>query len=221
MKSLERRSRQAENILHAAKLLFARQGYHGTTTREIARLADIAENTLFRYFEHKEDLFWAVLHSSLSGVELRLAAFMSAAEGASPEIVLPKLFTQLIDTIILKPELPRLVAIAFVELPGKAPSAVHQYLSPIISTVNSYMAKFIERGTFRNLNSSLVTSAMISMVLGYPAISGLIPGAEPAYSDSKEAVRAYSKFWLEILAPPILNPFRTGARSGESPEERK
>ena len=52
-------SGQNDKIVNAAAQLFARQGYHGTSTREIARLADISENTLFRYFEHKEDLFWA------------------------------------------------------------------------------------------------------------------------------------------------------------------
>ena len=46
-------SSQKDKILNSAAQLFARQGYHGTSTREIARLADVSENTIFRQFDRK------------------------------------------------------------------------------------------------------------------------------------------------------------------------
>jgi len=53
----------SEKIAQAAAKLFANQGYHGTSTREIARLSEVSENTLFRHFENKEELFWSALRS--------------------------------------------------------------------------------------------------------------------------------------------------------------
>lgn len=44
-------------ILLAAIRVFARGGLHGTTTREIAAEANVAEALLYRHFEGKEDLF--------------------------------------------------------------------------------------------------------------------------------------------------------------------
>ncbi|MCY7285149.1 MAG: TetR/AcrR family transcriptional regulator, partial [Cyanobacteria bacterium CAN_BIN43] len=41
-------------ILKAAQRLFARRGFEGTTTRELAKAAGVAEGTLFRYFENKK-----------------------------------------------------------------------------------------------------------------------------------------------------------------------
>ncbi|HEY9699003.1 MAG TPA: TetR/AcrR family transcriptional regulator [Trichocoleus sp.] len=41
-------------ILKAAKKLFARRGYDGTTTRDLAHEAGVAEGTLFRHFENKK-----------------------------------------------------------------------------------------------------------------------------------------------------------------------
>ena len=41
-------------ILQAAQRLFARQGYGGTTTRDLAQAAGVAEGTLFRHFESKK-----------------------------------------------------------------------------------------------------------------------------------------------------------------------
>lgn len=211
MTNQEIKSRQAEIILRAARQLFARQGYHGTSTRELARLAGTSENTLFRHFERKEDLFWAALRSSLGGLELRLDLLAAIAEDASPEVVLPKLFTQVVDATILRPELLRLIAIAFIELPWKASAVLYEHLSPIVSTVNEYVAKSIEMGKFCNLNSSIVTTAMIATVIGYPMFAPLM--AAIPYSEDREAIRAYSKFWLEILAPTGFGPYMKTVQS--------
>ncbi|NJR65823.1 MAG: TetR/AcrR family transcriptional regulator [Leptolyngbyaceae cyanobacterium CRU_2_3] len=41
-------------ILKSAQKLFARRGYDGTTTRDLAQEAGVAEGTLFRHFENKK-----------------------------------------------------------------------------------------------------------------------------------------------------------------------
>src|SRR6188768_1564236 len=48
-------------LLDAARQLFARQDYRGTTTREIAELAGVREYLLFRYFGSKAALFHEAL----------------------------------------------------------------------------------------------------------------------------------------------------------------
>lgn len=59
-----RRTREdvTERICDAARQLFAERGYHGATTREIARLADVSETLLFRYYGNKAGLFEFVVH---------------------------------------------------------------------------------------------------------------------------------------------------------------
>lgn len=46
-----------ERIHRAARELFAERGYQGATTKEIARLADVSETLLFRYYGSKAALF--------------------------------------------------------------------------------------------------------------------------------------------------------------------
>ena len=41
-------------ILQSAVKLFARRGYDGTTTRDLAEAANVAEGTLFRHFTNKK-----------------------------------------------------------------------------------------------------------------------------------------------------------------------
>jgi AcrR family transcriptional regulator len=45
-----------EAILRAAKQLFAKQGYDGTSTAEIAKRAGVAHGTVFHHFKTKENL---------------------------------------------------------------------------------------------------------------------------------------------------------------------
>lgn len=201
------KTQQTANIVHAAAQLFARQGYHGTSTREIARVAEISENTLFRHFECKEDLFWAAFRSRLSGLEPRRDLLDGISKSAGPEVVVPLILAQLVDTAILKPELLRLIAVAFIELHWKAASVCQEHLSPVFSAINHYFDRSIESGRMRKLDSSLVTAAIASTVLVHPEFSKLINGAHPPYADTDEAIRAYSRFWLDILSPHTSNGF--------------
>lgn len=62
------RSQDTQNrILKAALELFAKSGYTGTTTREIAKISEVTEVTLFRYFPSKEKLLEQVVCSYLPG----------------------------------------------------------------------------------------------------------------------------------------------------------
>ncbi|MDO3411120.1 helix-turn-helix domain-containing protein [Saccharibacillus sp. CPCC 101409] len=55
-------------ILDAALEVFARCGYQGAKTLEIARTAGVSEKTLFQHFKNKEQLFVAAVHPSLLDV---------------------------------------------------------------------------------------------------------------------------------------------------------
>jgi AcrR family transcriptional regulator len=49
-----------EDILNAATDLFARQGFNGTATSQIARRAGVAHGTVFHHFKSKENLLIAI-----------------------------------------------------------------------------------------------------------------------------------------------------------------
>ena len=51
----------SRKILEAAIRVFARDGVAGATTREIARVAQVNEVTLFRYFKNKNELLRQVI----------------------------------------------------------------------------------------------------------------------------------------------------------------
>ena len=209
-------SEQLQKTLEAAAQLFAHQGYHGTSTRDIARIAEISENTLFRQFEHKEDLFWAALRSRLSGLKLRRDLVDGIEESAEPRVVLPQILAQLVDTAILKPDLLRLIAIAFIELHWKGEGVCREYLSPVFAGVSRYLAGNVAQGKIRNLDPTMVTAALAVTVMVHPELSRLINGALPSHADRRDAIRAYSEFWLEVLLLPSRDRGWTPARVAEA-----
>src|SRR6516225_7513024 len=54
-------------IVLAAVPLFARKGFAGTTTRELAEAADISEALLFRHFPSKRHLYGEILRLGCEG----------------------------------------------------------------------------------------------------------------------------------------------------------
>jgi len=203
MRPATKHSAKADKVVQTAGMLFARQGYNATSTREIARLANVSENSIFRIFTNKEDLFWSVLRSNCTGLKFSRGLQEAIAKCDSPEAVLPKILELLTDTATYRPELLRLVAVAFLELDAKGEAFCREQFTPVISAINQYLALNIKSGRIRDLDSTMLTAALIMAALTHPGIYNLIDGNKPLYSNSLEAHRAHTRFWLDLVAPTM------------------
>lgn len=61
-----------ENMLEAARRVFAREGYHSASIERIAFEAGVGKPTLYRYFTNKEALFEAVFARALDELDEEL-----------------------------------------------------------------------------------------------------------------------------------------------------
>ena len=77
-KLVDRRRRQ---IADAAVQLFVKNGFHKTTTRQIARTAGISIGSLYEYFASKEDILYMVCDFIHAEVERGVAQSMTRASG--------------------------------------------------------------------------------------------------------------------------------------------
>lgn len=69
--------KRREQLIEAAVQLMIVKGYHGTTTREIARAAGFSIGTLYEYIETKEDVLYLVCEHIHADVEEQLQAIIS------------------------------------------------------------------------------------------------------------------------------------------------
>ena len=64
MTNLSPRPSKKEDIVHAATLLFAEQGFDGTTTLQISKEAGITEPVIYYHFKGKDELFTGIIAST-------------------------------------------------------------------------------------------------------------------------------------------------------------
>jgi len=76
MENLPRKERERlvkrQEILKAARQVFAQKGLHAATLDEIADKAEFAKGTLYGYFQNKDDLFATMLEEEIINFEKRL-----------------------------------------------------------------------------------------------------------------------------------------------------
>lgn len=186
----------------AAGRLFAHQGYHGTSTRQIAHLANMSENTLFRHFDDKENLFWSTLGAGIAALDINRALLEKIANSEPPEVVLPKILELFADTASYRPELLRLIAVAFLEMHPKGKAFIEERLSPALLAISQYLERNIKGGKIRDLDATTATAALAMTALTHAEISRLIDKNKPLLNH-QEMNRAQARFWLEMLAPRI------------------
>ncbi|KYG07902.1 porin [Sorangium cellulosum] len=85
--SLQRREQQKENlrgaILAAAGELFLEQGYEAFSMRQVAERIGYSATTIYRYYEDKDDLLFAIVHEGFTEFQRELVA---AAESTADPI---------------------------------------------------------------------------------------------------------------------------------------
>jgi AcrR family transcriptional regulator len=190
----------AVRIVEAAAQLFAHNGFKGTTTREIAQLANLNEATLFRYFPRKPELFWAAVESHVARVKLGRDTQTSLASDDAPAIVVPRLVSFLLDNLNHQPELRRLLHVAAFELP-ESDQMIREHLGPIFDMVCAYFKRCAEKGTMRSVEPSLATLGLMGAITAHQGWSKLFTGREAPYADDQQALSAYAVLWLNGLLP--------------------
>src|SRR5882672_10784084 len=75
-----------QEILTAAMELFAKKGFRGTTTRDLATHAGVNEAIIFRHFNTKEELYSAILeHKAAENRDAHCEELEQLVEGTDDE----------------------------------------------------------------------------------------------------------------------------------------
>lgn len=82
--SKEDKTRRRDEIMGAAKKVFARNGFHATTISHIAKEAGLAYGSVYWYFDSKDELFHALMAAEGDALRAHIAAAI-AADSDRPE----------------------------------------------------------------------------------------------------------------------------------------
>jgi AcrR family transcriptional regulator len=75
--SAQDKSQRRDEIMAAAKKVFARKGFHDTTIADIAKQAGLAYGSIYWYFDSKDELFHALMAVEESALRSHISAALA------------------------------------------------------------------------------------------------------------------------------------------------
>lgn len=172
-------------IVKVATDLFAKKGFKGTTTREIAKKAGISEAVIFRHFARKEDLYDAIIdfHCSDEQGESMLIAILKEKKGRE---VFSTLASILIEGHQKDPSFLRLFTYSAIEKHRLSEMFVRKRALELIEYLETRIRKLIREGVFRQTDPALAARAFMGMVIQY-SIAQEIYGLKKYFTRPNEA----------------------------------
>jgi AcrR family transcriptional regulator len=168
-----------DRILKSALRLFARQGYDGTTTKDLATAAKIAEGTLFCHFPNKKAILIEVATSGWIDILTDLLTELS-------EMASYKAVAQVMRRRMLKmQENNDLLRVCFIEAQSH-PELNERIQTDVITKMTEVAEAFfqtaMDKGIYRQMNPKIVAQVFLGMfaIAGFSNRTIIDPQASPA-----------------------------------------
>jgi AcrR family transcriptional regulator len=153
-------------IIDAALALFARKGFRGTTTREIAEAAGCSEATIFKYFATKDELYSAILEAKAT-IEETLAKAADAAALKDDAGVFRAVGLEALIRTEQDPSLMRLLLFSALEGHQLSHLFFESKVRRLHEFLSSYIRQRITDGVFRPVNPLLAARGFVGMIVHY------------------------------------------------------
>lgn len=180
-----KREMTEERILEAALNLFSEKGYSGASTSEIAKEAQVAEGTIFRYFPQKKDMLLKVVMKFIDLISEQivmnpLEKIYEENQGAPPEVMLKKI---ILDRVALFDKMAGHFKVILIEMQYHE-EIMEMFVNRVVLKVIRYGEKvygsFVSNGVCREDISALTAfRTMIGGVLMMMVQRRIVPGAIP------------------------------------------
>lgn len=203
-----KRSRNSteDRIIEAAVQLFSRQGFEGSSTNQIARLAGVSEVTVFRHFPRKRELFWAATESRLRRLRISKELRCRLEKDENPRTALPGVVSLMVETVQHQPEIVRLLYLSLFELEHGAERVLRKHLVPLFQPVCEYLSRCVSKGMIRDLEPEVATLGLAASVAAHQNLQAVLGSPNGPGMSTDDAIAIYSDFWLKALVPePVLS----------------
>jgi AcrR family transcriptional regulator len=151
----EESSDSVERILRAATTLFAEHGYHGVSTRAIAKAVDLNVATVSYHTGSKGDLYRKVFHRLFTKEFELVSRFTGYVDDevvrdrAALRNLLEQLIDALIDMTLDNPEVPRLWVRRWLERDLRLDDIEVDFSLPLYEMVRDVLERARQAGTIR------------------------------------------------------------------------
>jgi AcrR family transcriptional regulator len=162
-------------ILAAAIQAFARGGFNGVSTREIAEAAGVTDPLLFYHFGSKADLYLAAVQDQLE----KLRDGLDAALGTASDVrARPRVFVEVYLSYFLDLEPGLTVTLREISgLPDATAAAISATHHDIVTArLEEILTDGVDAGIFRPLNVPACALAILGILQGFIRTAARNPG---------------------------------------------
>ncbi|NJN87877.1 MAG: TetR/AcrR family transcriptional regulator [Leptolyngbyaceae cyanobacterium SL_7_1] len=184
-------------ILKAAERLFARRGYEGTTTRDLAKEAGVAEGTLFRHFENKKAILIEV--ATQGWVEILTDLLTELSEMGSYKAIAQVMRKRMLN---LPKNLDRM-RVCFMEAqfhPELRDRIQAEVIVKMTDVAEAFFQTAMDQGIYRPANPRIVAQVFLGMFTVAGFSRNTILGDDP----SPEAMREMAEGIADIFLNGVL-----------------
>jgi AcrR family transcriptional regulator len=192
-------------IMRAASGLFARHGYGGTTTRQIAERARINEALLFRHFPSKEKLYWTIIEEQCSARGRKDKIKEILERGGSDHEVFAAIAREFLTRNARDTELTRLLWFTALESHSLSRRFFRTYVAVYYEALAEYIRRRTSEGAFRHVDPLLSARGFLGMVVYHFLVQELFGGEK------------YQKFDPEAVADSLAGIWLNGMQNGKDP----
>lgn len=178
-----------ERILEAALKAFSKKGYIGSTTKEIAGDAGVAEVTLFRHFPSKEMLFEEVITAS---------SFLPALKELLPELrsltyeeALALIGARFLENLYARKDLIRIMHSEVHRYPEKISGIYRAFIDETFHTLASYFSEMQKKKLIAVFNAELGARAFLGMFFAYFNAQEILMYRKRNQADTANIVKEY------------------------------
>ena len=197
-----------EQILEAATQLFARQGFQGTTTKQISEQTGVTEALIFRHFASKDELYWAVIERKIKAAPPGEHMRERLSAGGSDLEVLSGVATQILERRAKDQTLSRLLLYSALENHRLSHRFFRTYVAECYEVLADYIRGRIAEGQFRPVDPLLAARGFLGMVVYHSWIQELFGGKRYQNFSVQEVSKTLAEVWLQgmLSAPQIASP---------------
>lgn len=201
-------------LIRTAMRLFARRGFAGTTTREIAARAGVTEAVIFQHFATKEDLYAAIIDFKAAESRAELWIEEMRARGARNDDagVVRTVVERILDQSFADPQFLRLMLHSALEGHGLFRHFRSKQIQPVFDFLLAYVERRQREGAFRSGNPRTIVRALISVPSHYVLQEQLFQIVDR--DDARDAGSELTEFVLAGLRRDISMRRRAHSEAG-------
>ncbi|MBW4503397.1 MAG: TetR/AcrR family transcriptional regulator [Scytonema hyalinum WJT4-NPBG1] len=165
-------------ILDAARRLFASQGFDGTTTRDLAQAAGVAEGTLFRHFSNKKAILVEV--ATQGWVEILTDLLTELSEMGSYKAV-AQVMRRRMWNFHKNADLMRVCFMEAQFHPDLRDRIQSDVIVKMTNVAEAFFQTAMDKGIYRQMDATLVAKVFLGMfaVAGFSNNTVMEPDASP------------------------------------------